>query len=348
MNAPAPRHGDLLSGYLDECQSLVLDEIRAIVPRDDRHTGGLYELIVDYPLRGGKGLRPALCISTCRALGGSLAGVLRSAAVLELYHNAFLVHDDVEDGSEKRRHEATLHRLHGVPIAVNVGDGMLALTLRPLLDNMRILGMGRALRILEAVADMARESAEGQMLELDWIRRVEWTPAERDYVRMVYKKSAFYTFVTPVSVGAIAAGAGPERIVPLRRFATQIGVAFQIQDDVLNLAGEESSTGKEAGGDLWEGKHTLILIHALRSALAPERGRALEILRKPRVAKTEADVRFLRRLIERHGSVEYAWAAAERRARRAARTLGACRDVPPSVHRGFLEAVVDYVVTRDR
>jgi geranylgeranyl diphosphate synthase type II len=340
---------DLLSGYLEECRSLVLDEIREIVPRDHRHSGGLYELIVDYPLRGGKALRPALCIATCRALGGSLAAVLRSAAVLELYHNAFLVHDDVEDGSEKRRHQATLHRLHGVPIAVNVGDGMLALALRPLLDNMRILGLGRALRILEAVADMARESAEGQMLELDWIRRVEWTPAERDYVRMVHKKSAYYTFVTPVVVGAIAAGAGRERIVPLRRFATQLGVAFQIQDDVLNLAGAESSTGKEEAGDLWEGKHTLILIHALRNATTAQRVRALKILRKQRVAKTETDVRFLCRLIERSGGVEYALAAARRRARRASRTLASCcREVPRSVHRDFLEAVVNYVVERDR
>lgn len=388
------RTDDTLSSYLSECRLLALEEIRTILPGDGRHTGGLYELMIDYPLRGGKALRPALCIASCRALGGQLSGVVRSAAVLELYHNAFLVHDDVEDGSERRRNEETLHRRHGVPIAVNVGDGMLALTLRPLLDNMWLLGMGRALRILETIAAMARESAEGQMMELDWIRRADWMPRDRDYIRMVFKKSAWYSFVAPLVVGAIAAGASPARLAPLRRFGALLGTAFQIQDDVLNLVGKEASYGKEVEGDLWEGKHTLILIHAVRSATPSDRARALRILRKPRVgapgaacgrtlekevarlhergelsslgrrrllralrapadgpgeAKSETDVRFLRDLIERYGSVDYAWAEASRRAARAARTLHElCRDVPPSLHRDFLEAVVGYVVTRDR
>jgi geranylgeranyl diphosphate synthase type II len=88
--------------------------------------------MLDYPLREAKALRPAMCIATCRALGGSTEGVLQSATVLELYHNAFLIHDDVEDESEKRRDGTTLHRAHGVPVAINVGDGMLALALEPL------------------------------------------------------------------------------------------------------------------------------------------------------------------------------------------------------------------------
>ena len=207
----ATQSGDALGLYLEETKALVVDEIRRLVPADDPNTGGLYELMLDYPLRGGKGLRPALCIATCRALGGSLAGVLPTAAVLELYHNAFLVHDDVEDGSEKRRQQDTLHRLHGVPIAVNVGDGMLALALRPLLDNMETLGMGRALRLLLEVSQMSQQSAEGQMLELDWVRRVKWRLGDREYVRMVHKKSAWYSFVTPVAAGAIAAGGSFDR-----------------------------------------------------------------------------------------------------------------------------------------
>jgi geranylgeranyl diphosphate synthase type II len=394
--AALARHGprEALTAYLAEVRGLVLEEIAGIVPNDDSHTGGLYELMLDYPLRGGKGLRPALCVATCQALGGSLSGVLPSAAVLELYHNAFLIHDDVEDGSEKRRREDTLHRVHGVPIAVNVGDGMLALTLRPLLDNTRHLGLGRALRVLEAVAEMARESAEGQMLELDWIRRLDWTADDRAYFRMVHKKSAWYSFVTPVTVGAIAAGAAPTLLARLRRFATLLGVAFQIQDDVLNLLGEEARYGKEIAGDLWEGKHTLILIHAVRSASAGERRRARQILRKPRQgavsergrlavlrrrierlaeagelslrarrsllrtvsdslraceARSRQEVAFLRDLIDRHGSLDYAWAAAQRRSERAARSLAEiARDLPRSRHVGFLEDVADYVVTRDR
>lgn len=122
-----------------------LGELEALIParRDLDEHAGLYDLVLDYPLREAKGLRQFLSIVTCRALGGLLDAVLRSAAVLELYHNAFLVHDDVEDGSELRRGASTLHHAHGVPIAVNVGDAMFALSLRPLLENIEIIGLGR-------------------------------------------------------------------------------------------------------------------------------------------------------------------------------------------------------------
>lgn len=272
--------GHSLHPYLDECRSLVLREIGEIIP-SARHGQRLYELMRDYPLRGGKAMRPALCIATCRALGGSLESVLRSAAAIELYHNAFLVHDDVEDRSELRRAEPTLHRKYGVPIAVNVGDGMLALSMSSLLANTEIVGVGKALRVLETMSRMARESAEGQMIELDWIARGSWTLTDGSYVRMVYKKTTWYSFITPVRVGTIASGASSDCVNAFGRFASLLGVAFQIQDDVLNLVGS-APYGKEIAGDLWEGKHTLILIHALRCAAASERQEAVRILQKVR------------------------------------------------------------------
>ncbi len=157
-----------LNAYLNDCRTLVTEEIRQIIPADRRYQSILYDLMLDYPLREGKALRPALCIASCRALGGKLESVLRSAAVLELYHNAFLIHDDVEDESLMRRGSPTLQRQHGVPIAVNVGDAMLALTLKPLLENIGVVGLGPALRILEAISHMVQESVHGQAMELDW------------------------------------------------------------------------------------------------------------------------------------------------------------------------------------
>lgn len=268
--------------YLGSCRDLVLTEIRSLVPPSRRPGDVLPELVLDYPLRAAKGLRPALCIATCRAYGGSLEGVLRSAAALELYHNAFLIHDDVEDGSETRRGHDTLHAVHGMPIAINVGDAMLALALQPLLDNTRLVGLGKALRILELVAWMARESTAGQAIELEWIRAHRFDLRDTDYVRMVYKKTSCYTFVAPVAIAAIVAGLGDAEQRALRRFAALLGIAFQIQDDVLNLVGESRLYGKEIAGDLWEGKHTLILMHAMRSATAADRERALRILMRPR------------------------------------------------------------------
>jgi geranylgeranyl diphosphate synthase type II len=352
-----PPVSDVVSSYLEDCRRRVLDEIRRLVPASARHGGLLYELMLDYPLRHGKALRPALCIAACRLLGGHVESVLRSAAVLELYHNAFLIHDDLEDGSERRRNEATLHELHGVPIAVNVGDGMLALTLEPLLRNIELVGLGRALRILETVARMARESAEGQMMELEWVRRGCFTPSDRDYVRMVYKKTCWYTFLAPLSVGAIAAGADAEAIATLRRVATPLGIAFQIQDDVLNLIGDPRRYGKEIDGDLWEGKHTLVLIHAVQEAPPAERERLLAILRKRRPPsdgvgdprwRTAEDVALLRERIVRSGAVDYAIGCSDRHASRARRSFeSAAKSWAPSVHRDFLAGLVDFVVKRE-
>jgi len=275
--------------YLDDCLKLTLSEVRRFVPSDGRHTAGLYDLMLDYPMRPAKGLRPALCIGTCMALGGHLDAVLPSAAAFELFHNAFLVHDDVEDGSLLRRHAPTLPVLHGIPTAVNVGDGMLALALEPLLDNVRALGLGRALRVLRLFARMARESVEGQMLELHWTRHRRWDVTDREYLRMVHKKTGWYSFIAPVQVGAIAAGADVRTASLLGRFALLLGIAFQIQDDLLSLEGDERDVGKDELGDLWEGKYTLALLHALRSLPPDEQRRAQDILSRPRPPTAERD-----------------------------------------------------------
>jgi geranylgeranyl diphosphate synthase, type II len=338
----------LLEDYLDDCRALVLQELRRIIP-SNRYNTVLYDLMFDYPLRHGKAFRPSLCIATCRAFGGRIQDVLPTAAVVELYHNAFLVHDDLEDGSLMRRGAPTLHLRYGVPIAVNVGDGMNALCLQPLLDNMRLLGLGRALRILELVARMARESVEGQAIELDWVRQGRWTAGDRDYCRMTYKKTCWYTFIAPIQIGAVVSGASDVQLGVLSRFARYMGVAFQIQDDVLNLVAMERQYGKEIGGDLWEGKHTLILLHMMRAASPTERAEAERILRRHRPEKTAADVDMLMTLIRQYRSIDYARALSRRLARKAATTFErACAWMPASVHRDFLFGMAEYVITRDK
>jgi geranylgeranyl diphosphate synthase type II len=337
----------VLKNYLKESREVVLDEIGEIVP-DNRFRPVLYDLVLDYPLRAGKAFRPALCIATARALGGRLQDVLRTAAVLELFHNAFLVHDDIEDGSLIRRGRPTLHQDFGVPVAVNVGDSIFALCLQPLLDNTRLLGLGKALQILEIIARMARESVEGQALELDWIRRGQFQLRERDYCLMCYKKSCWYTFIAPTQIGAVISGGSPQLLSHLRKYAAYIGVAFQIQDDVLNLVADEKLYGKEIGGDLWEGKHTLILMHMLRSASPAEADRARGILCKGRSEKTEEEVLYLLQLIQRCGSLEFSVAIARRMAAKAGSALTrASESMPPSIHRDFLTAMVDYVIERE-
>ncbi|MFO0653261.1 MAG: polyprenyl synthetase family protein [Polyangiales bacterium] len=268
--------------YLDACRARVLDEIRAIVRAGTAGDARAYEIMLDYPLRRAKGLRPALCIAVCRALGGDLEEVLPSAAVVELFHNAVLIHDDIEDGSLQRRGRPALHRTHGVAQAVNCGDGLLALTLSPLLANTERLGLGRALRVLELCAAMVTESFEGQAQELRWIAEGAWQLTDADYELMVLRKTCGYSFVTPALVGAAVARASPEVEERLTRFFKSLGLAFQIQDDVLNLEVDRGAYGKEFAGDLWEGKRTLMLLHALRGASDDDRARALRTLSKPR------------------------------------------------------------------
>lgn len=266
----------------------MLREIQTIIPRDGRYGEILYGLMLDYPLRAAKGLRPTLSIAACRALGGHIDDVLPSAAVLELFHNAFLIHDDVEDQSENRRGAPTLHRAHGVPVAVNVGDAMLCLSLQPLLDNVERIGLGPSLRILRLVARMTRESVEGQALELDWVKRERWDLTDDDYVRMVEQKTGWYSFIAPLTAGAIAAGADHACIDALAGFGRRLSVAFQITDDVLSLEGDRDLFGKDTDGDLWEGKRTLILLHMMRSATPRERQIAARILSRPRPAASQA------------------------------------------------------------
>jgi geranylgeranyl diphosphate synthase, type II len=382
---PAP---DVLEDYLAECKGACDGEIDRLFASGQHGASRLYELILDYPRRGGKALRPALSISTCLGLGGHLEAILPTAATLELYHNAFLIHDDIEDESWRRRGRPTLHIDHGIPIAVNVGDAMLSMSLQPLLDNVERVGLGPALRILRAVAHMTRQTVDGQALELEWVHSNTWQLDDTDYLAMVELKTSWYSFITPLQVGAIAAGAGPDCLAPLESLGRHLGAAFQITDDLLNLRADPEDYGKEIGGDLWEGKRTLMLLHTLRSAEPGDRDRAVQILagRRPSVdgelglaalldrlvvrgelsragraeiaarlqgdrsseSKNLDDIRWLYALMHRVSSIEHAREVARSHARKATTLLTELDWFPASRHRDVLCRLVDYVHERAR
>jgi len=280
----------IIARFLDLIREPVMQGLEDAIPDAGPYASELYEPMLRYPRRRAKLLRPALCIAAAMATGGMLEQALPTAVAIELYHNAFLIHDDVEDRSLQRRGGDTLYRELGMSAAMNVGDGMLALALGPLLENTKVLGLGPALRVLEAMREMAVETAEGQALELDWIRRGVWQLADDDYITMVHKKTGHYTFINPVRLGGLIGGAEPSAAHALDAYATKCGIAFQIADDLLNLQGAEATTGKEWAGDLAEGKRTLILLHALRAATAHERATALEILARPRPEEPSANL----------------------------------------------------------
>lgn len=348
-------HDELLvSRTLAESRALVRDELAALFARR-RETGygPLYDLLADYPSREGKGLRPAICLAACRAAGGRTEQALTSAAALELFHNAFLLHDDVEDGSQFRRGRVTMFEAHGVPVAVNVGDATNVLAMGLLLANTQQLGVRKALLVLREVERMARESVEGQAIELGWIRDGVFDLADRDYVRMAYKKTCWYTVIAPLRIGVICGSPpGPEapldgELAPMLELGHLAGIAFQISDDLLNLEAEEALYGKETGGDLWEGKRTVMLMHFVRTARGATRARALRVLGTPRTRKRPADVAWLRDAMAECGSLEHGRAMAADYSARALELDGReMARLGDGDDRRFLREMLCYVIDR--
>ncbi|MFP4411594.1 polyprenyl synthetase family protein [Coleofasciculus sp.] len=324
----------------------------------------LYELLSDYPFRVGKMLRPTMCISVARAVGGMGHSALTAAAALELYHNAFLIHDDIEDESESRRGKGTLHQMIGIPRAINVGDATNVLAVGLLLENLSVLGVSKALNILHEIEFMARQSVEGQAMELDWVATNPSHLSDQDYFTMCVKKTCWYSFITPCRIGLIVGHPASsvenlvEPLAGLTRFGMILGIAFQIQDDLLNLQGEMESYGKEIGGDIYEGKRTLMLNHVLANS-KQEAEKMREILALPRTQKHPDHVAFIMEQMQRCGSIEHGWSVARSLAQKAADIFDSLEFLFPEtprrpgeqwvspVHdRRFLKELINYVIYR--
>ncbi|MEY4576751.1 MAG: hypothetical protein RL701_1454 [Pseudomonadota bacterium] len=327
-------------------RALIAPALQAALPQREPRKH-LYGLLDEHMQRSGKGLRPALCLATCTAFGGDERQALQPAAALELLHNAFLIHDDIEDGSEFRRDQPTMYLQHGVPLAINAGDALQALSLQLVRRSSLELGPRTTWRLSAEFDHMLLESLEGQALELGWIRDNRCDVAEQDYLEMTLKKTCWYSFIHPCRIGALIAQPDLTQLERFDRFGFLAGAAFQIQDDVLNLVGEQHSYGKEIGGDLWEGKRTLILAHLVKQLDARDRQRMESILSKPRSARLPREVAWLSTQIVRHGSLEYARAVAEQFASAASAEFErAFAEAPENAAKLFLRAFVNYLVAR--
>lgn len=284
---------------------LILDEL---LPSSSpiREVDLLYRMMRDYPSRPGKGMRPFLCVTACRAAGGSEDDAMLTAACIELFQNWILVHDDIEDGSELRRGEPALHRKYGEPLALNAGDALHARTWAALLKNKERIGLERTFAVLEEFSRMVDETTEGQHMELGWVHSRRWDLGEKDYYEMCTRKTSWYTVASPCRLGAIVAGAGPKALSGLKEFGTSLGVAFQIQDDALNLVGDQTKYGKAKSDDILEGKRTLILLHLLSVASQSERDRIVAIMNKSREKKTDADVSYVLSAMDRYDAIGFA------------------------------------------
>jgi geranylgeranyl diphosphate synthase type II len=320
----------------------MLDEIPDGVPH-----GWLYRLVRDYPSRPGKAIRPALCLAACAAFGGDEASARPIAVVIELLHNAFLVHDDIVDGSERRRGRATLPAEYGAGLALNAGDALAVLANQVLRRHTRAMNDHVADRVLEEFDTMALRTLEGQATELGWRRDVAVDLTPEHYLELIMHKTCWYTTVHPLRVGALVGSGDTADLRPMVRFGFYLGAAFQIQDDLLNLIGDELAYGKEISGDLYEGKRTLVLIHLTQEARGTDRRTVDRFLALERHERTPELVAEIRALIDEYGSIEFSRAYAAGIASAAVPAFEeAFGHLPSSPALGFLRSIIPYMLDR--
>jgi geranylgeranyl diphosphate synthase type II len=336
-----------VTDYLEGVRVGVAEAMAASLPEGGPRRS-LYNPLGEFVGRSGKSIRPALCIAAARAHGAATERVMPSAVALELLHNAFLIHDDVEDGSVSRRGFPTMHAEHGVPIAINVGDGLAALALQPLTQNLGLLGSTMHNRVMAEFSEVLKLTIEGQAIELGWRADNTVDLTSEDYIEMVALKTCAYTTIFPLRIGALIGSWGRADLDAVSRFGLLLGTAFQITDDLLNLTGDETLYGKEIDGDIAEGKRTLMLIHLLSAAGGGDREFLVDFLRGDREDRSEDDVAAVRDMMTRHGSIEYGRQYARALAEQAESAFEAAfGSLPDTPDRRFLSGVVDFVISRE-
>jgi geranylgeranyl diphosphate synthase, type II len=334
-----------VAATLVEYRQRVLDALLQRLPSGEPGRY-LYDLLPAYPRRLGKGLRPALVLATCGAFHGYEEDALPFAVGIELLHNAFLVHDDIQDGSRLRRGRPSLPAEYGTGLALCAGDALALEALavfREAADRFPI----RSETVMAEVEAAVRRTIEGQATELGWEREGRLNLTAADYLDMVLHKTSWYSVILPCRLGVLAAGGPPlgrERFV---RFGSLVGAVLQIGDDLLSLTTDVDQSGKEWGDDVLEGKRSLPVIHFLTHAPEDERRRVAALLAAPRSRRRREDAYWMTELLTRRGSLNFARRCAEALATeaRAQLTVELSR-ARASSHGAFLDGLVTALASR--
>ena len=301
----------------------------------------LYDPLARFTAEGGKRVRPVLCMLGAAAVGGDPRAALPVADAIETFQSAALIHDDIADKSELRRGQPCVHVTEGVGVAINVGDLALVNVEAQLLRT-GDYPAGVRLRLLEEILAMEERTLEGQALDLGWARDARWDVGVDDYLFMASHKTAYYSAATPLATGAICGGGNEAQVEGLRAFGMQTGLAFQLQDDLLNLVGDAAKQGKDFRSDITEGKRTLMVVWALEHLQGTAREELLAILR----AETSDQARLARAvdLMDASGALEHARTYAHELTAQAKARL-ANVDLDPSARETLL-SMADFFVER--
>lgn len=285
---------------------------------------------------GGKRLRPALVTLAARAVQNAFPTrtIHASAGAAELIHMASLIHDDVVDNAEERRGRPTANAAFGNQISVLVGDYLLA-------KSIYLAAREGNMDVIRVFSKVTVGLSEGEVLQITAKGDVD--TSEETYLKIISKKTA--GFIAGCSeIGAMLAEASPAVLTALTSYGMNLGLAFQIADDLLDYTGDPKVTGKPACGDLREGKMTLPLILTLHDTTAGERRSILEILQEPE-ALTESEIACVQEAVERHDGFRRTAAVARDYVTAAQQALEA---LPVSPYRDALSGLADYALTRQR
>ncbi len=273
----------------------VNEVIKNLIPDEPRE---VYGMLLEYIMRGGKRIRPVLLLTTLQAFGGEYEKGLLPSAIIEIFHNFTLIHDDIEDDSKFRRGKPTLHEMYGVPIALNSGDALYTLVW----NTLNSLKIDNKEELIKLYGQTFQEVVEGQGYDLWWERKEVFDLSEEDYLMLARKKTGA---LMGLSVGMGVFLSGNEGMYPhFYEFGSALGVAFQIQDDLLNLFGEFEKYKKKIGDDITEGKRTLMVVYALNH-LSKEKAERLKQILRMHTSK-EHLIKEAIGLIEESGAREYA------------------------------------------
>ncbi len=293
---------------------------------------GLIDKVAGYILRQkGKQARPMLVLLSANIAGGINDSTYRAAALVELLHTATLIHDDVVDTADMRRGLPAINALWKNKVAVLMGDYLLSRGLLLALKH-------KDHRFLEIISDAVKRMSEGELLQIEKTRSLDID--EATYFKIISDKTASL-ISTSCEIGAVSASSDSDVQQKLRACGEAIGIAFQIQDDILDYLGKSSKTGKPVGGDIKEKKITLPLIYALENADAQKRKEVIALLKsdKKRTLFSEEIILFA----TEHGGIEYAEHTAKKFVQKA---LDALSSFPASPSKAALELFINFAVSR--
>ena len=245
----------------------------------------LYDAASHLIIHGGKRLRPYMVIKSCQVLGGSKAKAMNAANAVEMVHNFSLVHDDIMDKDEMRHGVPTTHKRYGIPLAILAGDVLFSKAYE-VISNSQVSGESTK-QLISRLAKACVDICEGQWLDVK-MAEGKRIPTQKEYIKMIGKKTAAL-FDVSCAMGAICATKNKKDIENLSSFGRNLGIAFQITDDLIGVVGDAKITKKPVGNDLREGKKSLPILLAIKRARGKDKKTILKVFGNPKSTKKEMD-----------------------------------------------------------